>query len=595
MIQFSRVVAGLVATLAVAFHASPTLAGPALVVDARTGEVLVSEDAGKAWHPASTTKMMTAYVALKALKAGRIGLETAIPASKLAAAQQPVKVHIKAGQEITLDNALKIMMVKSANDISYVIAEGVGGTVENFVAMMNAEALRLGLNNSRFVNPNGWHHPAQQTSARDLAVLTLALMRDFPEYGGYWNIGAVQLGKRTLNNTNGLIGRYAGASGFKTGFVCASGFNVVATANRGGRTLIAVVLGAMSGAERTVRAAQLLDEGFGKWGSAGYSVASIPNDGGTASSICEELKRRGRGVVFSDDADFEGPVSFGTATQLAGGNTESGREPITIQAQRSATVTRSTSGRLTLGPRAEFQPIPVAFGRTAGTASAPIAANVAEPRPTAVAAVPNTANAATPTSTRVISARTSPVVASAGSSTDSPASNPILAVPAAASAFAASIFAGRPAVAPSAADTARASVPLSPQGEVRPGAAAGIRPPASPFRQQAGTGDGALERVQAAKAGAAASTLGTVSPLATQKSSAEAKAVAAKSAASKNPSTKKTAAKPVAAKAKLTNINGSKTNGGKAHSGPKPLTAPPLAATLAAPAPPARPKAAGEP
>ncbi len=222
-------------------------AGPSLVVDAATGAVLHEENASLAWHPASTTKMMTAYVALRAVRAGRIGLETPIPASPLAARQPRVKVYIKAGQEITLDNAMKIMMVKSANDISYVIAEGVGGTVENFVEMMNAEARRLGLRDTVFTNPNGWHHPQQQTSARDLAVLAITMLREFPEYSHYWGIGAVQLGRVTLQNTNGLMGRYAGANGFKTGFVCASGFNVVATASRGGRTLIAVVLGAYSG------------------------------------------------------------------------------------------------------------------------------------------------------------------------------------------------------------------------------------------------------------------------------------------------------------------------------------------------------------
>jgi D-alanyl-D-alanine carboxypeptidase len=180
-----------------------------------------------------------------------IGLETAIPVSKLAARQPRVKVYAKPGSSITLDNAMKVMMVKSANDIAYVIAEGVGGTVENFVSMMNAEARNLGMRTSNFTNPNGWHHPDQYTSARDLGVLAMALMREFPEYSDYWNIGAVQIGRAVLTNTNGLVGRYSGVTGFKTGFVCASGFNLVATAQRGGRTLVAVVMGALS-----VRSAQ---------------------------------------------------------------------------------------------------------------------------------------------------------------------------------------------------------------------------------------------------------------------------------------------------------------------------------------------------
>lgn len=362
-------------------------AGTSLVVDASSGQVLHNDGAGRAWHPASTTKMMTAYLALKAVKAGRIGLETAIPASALAAKQPRVKVYIKAGQEVTLDNALKIMMVKSANDISYVIAEGVGGNVPDFVNMMNAEATRLGMRDTRFANPNGWHHPQQQTSARDLAVLTMTMMREFPEYAGYWGIGAVQLGRQTLNNTNGLIGRYQGASGFKTGFVCASGFNVVATATRGGRTLIVIVLGALSGAERTVRASQLLDEAFGSWGGGQGTLASIPSGyGGQAPNICADVRARGGGGILADDADSAGAISYAPP---AGGNEENGGRFATVlpvQQGRSAGVTqRGSSGRVTLGPRAQFNPLQVAFGRTSGSASAPIAANVTRRAETQVA------------------------------------------------------------------------------------------------------------------------------------------------------------------------------------------------------------------
>lgn len=354
--------------------------GPALVVDASSGAVLYEERASQAWHPASTTKMMTAYVALRAVRAGRIGLDTAIPASALAAKQPRVKVYIKPGQEITLDNALKVMMVKSANDISYVIAEGVGGTVESFVGMMNAEARRLGLRDTVFRNPNGWHHSEQQTSARDLAILAMTMLREFPEYADYWGIGAVQLGRTTLNNTNGLIGRYAGANGFKTGFVCASGFNVVATATRGGRTLIAVVLGAYSGAERTVKAAQILDASFASWGGTGRTVASLPSGGTQASSICADVRAFGRGAPLADDADSAGAISF----QPQGGNPDSNLMYATIAPAQQST-TRSSGGRLTLGPRQQFAPIQVAYGRSSGSDRAPLAANVAARRGTAVA------------------------------------------------------------------------------------------------------------------------------------------------------------------------------------------------------------------
>ncbi len=370
----SRLAAAVVFGLALA---GPASAGTSLVVDAASGAVLSSENAGQPWHPASTTKMMTAYLALKAVRDGRIGLETAIPASKRAASQPRVKVYIKAGQEITLDNALRIMMVKSANDIAYVIAEGVGGDVERFVGLMNAEAARLGMRDSHFVNPNGWHHPDQQTSARDLAILAMALMREFPDYADYWNTAAVQLGKQVLNNTNGLVGRYSGIGGMKTGYVCASGFNVVATATRGGRTLIAVVLGALSGTERTIKAAQLLDDGFSKWGGAGYTVAALPPQGGRATSICGDVQRKGGGVALADDADSSGPIAA-QATGI-GGNADDGGRFATASTPAYASTSvlnRSPSGRVSLGPRAEAMPVPVAFGRSPGSASAPLAANV---------------------------------------------------------------------------------------------------------------------------------------------------------------------------------------------------------------------------
>lgn len=358
-------------------------AGPALVIDAATGAVLHQENASQAWHPASTTKIMTAYVALRAIRAGRIGLETAIPASALAAKQPRVKVYIKPGQEITLDNALKIMMVKSANDIAYVIAEGVGGSVPAFVEMMNAEARRLGLDDTVFRNPNGWHDPEQQTSARDLAILTMTILREFPEYAAYWGIGAVQLGRVTLNNTNGLIGRYSGATGFKTGFVCASGFNVVATATRGGRTLIAVVMGAYSGAERTVKAAQILDASFASWGGSGYTVTQLPRGGGNARNICADVRAYGRGAPLADDVETAGPISFTPSTTSDNDVVRAGLLP---QPQQTA-MARAASGRITLGPRTVFEPVQVAYGRSAGSARAPLAANVAgRPGPALAAA-----------------------------------------------------------------------------------------------------------------------------------------------------------------------------------------------------------------
>ena len=179
--------------------------------------------------------------------------------SDSAAAQPPSKMGFKPGTQIRVDNALKILMVKSANDVAATIAENIGGSIEGFAERMNAEAQRLGMRDSHFANPHGLPDERNQTTARDMAVLARALLLEFPDHQDLFHIGAIQFGRRIMRNTNGLIGRYPGADGMKTGFICSSGFNVVASATRNGRHLITVVFGAPSANERTMIAADLFD------------------------------------------------------------------------------------------------------------------------------------------------------------------------------------------------------------------------------------------------------------------------------------------------------------------------------------------------
>ena len=233
-----------------------------LVVEADTGKVLQAENATYPWYPASVTKMMTAYVVLKAVKEGRLSLESTLTVSPVAASQSPSKMGFKPGTQVTVENALHMMMVKSANDIAVVLAEGVGGSVDGFSALMNQTALRLGMTQTTYVNPNGLPADGQVTSARDLAMLARAIIRDLPEYEYFMHTPSIRYGRRVTQNFNKLIGRYPGADGFKTGFICASGYNLVASATRNGKRLIAVVLGSSSGTMRAVRAAQLLERGF---------------------------------------------------------------------------------------------------------------------------------------------------------------------------------------------------------------------------------------------------------------------------------------------------------------------------------------------
>src|SRR5712671_3062011 len=211
-----------------------------LVVEADTGKVLQADNATYPWYPASVTKIMTAYVTLKAVKEGRLSLDSLLTVSPVAASQSPSKMGFKPGTQVTVENALAMMMVKSANDMAVVLAEGVGGSIDGFSAQMNQTAQRLGMTQSSYVNPNGLPADGQITSARDLAILARAIIRDLPEYEYFVHIPSIRYGRKVTQNFNKLIGRYPGADGFKTGFICASGYNLVASATRNGKRLIAV-------------------------------------------------------------------------------------------------------------------------------------------------------------------------------------------------------------------------------------------------------------------------------------------------------------------------------------------------------------------
>ena len=240
----------------------PARAESTILVDVASGKVLQADNATYPWYPASTSKLMTLYVTLSAIRDHRITFDTLFTVSRNAAMQAPTKMGFPVGTQVTVDNAIKMMMVKSANDMAVLIAEGVGGSVDGFAQQMTEAAHRLGMSESNWVNPNGLPADGQITSARDLAILARALIREFPQYSFYWHIPAIQYGRRVVRNYNPLLGRYPGTDGMKTGFICASGFNLVATATRDNKQLIAVVLGASSGAARAVKAAEMLESGF---------------------------------------------------------------------------------------------------------------------------------------------------------------------------------------------------------------------------------------------------------------------------------------------------------------------------------------------
>jgi D-alanyl-D-alanine carboxypeptidase len=306
----------LAAALAATILPTAALAGAeaTLLVEADTGKVLHAENATMPWYPASTSKLMTVYVTLQAVKQQRITLDTLFTFSGRAVSQAPSKIGLKAGSQMTVDNLLKILMVKSANDVAVVLAEGVSGSVEGFSAEMNSTSKNLGMTQSNWVNPNGLPAEEQISSARDLAILARALLHDFPEYDMYWHIPAIQLGKKYMRNYNTLIGRYEGADGMKTGFICASGFNLVASASRNGKRLIAVVLGSPSSPYRAAKAAGLLERGFHRgplsWLSPSLgSVDALQPINAAPPDLRDEMCGPHRKRPAAEDADDESEAS----------------------------------------------------------------------------------------------------------------------------------------------------------------------------------------------------------------------------------------------------------------------------------------------
>ena len=266
---------------------SPAAANPMISVDVQSLKIYEQQDVFHKWYPASLTKLMTAYTVFRALKAGEVNLDTPVVMSKNAVNQKPSKMPFRVGDRVTLDNALKMLLVKSANDMAVAIGETVGGTEASFVARMNAEAARIGMSSSHFINPNGLPGAGQYTTARDLAVLAVTLKREFPQYAGYFSLEGFTVLGRSYTNYNLLIGRYNGADGMKTGFICASGFNQVASATRNGRSIVTVVLGTDSLGARADESARMLEEGLTTAPKTGLALNTLRPDPNTPLEVAD--------------------------------------------------------------------------------------------------------------------------------------------------------------------------------------------------------------------------------------------------------------------------------------------------------------------
>lgn len=339
---------------------------PALVADLDSGRVLYSQNPTLPWYPASLTKLMTTYVAMDEVRNGRVRMDDMFTVSARAAGEPPSKMGFSPGTQIRLDNALLIIMVRSANDVATTIAEGIAGSVEDFVAIMNFHAARLGMHDTYFTNAHGLPDARKRTTARDMAILARALYREFPEQRALFGLDSIRYGNSTMRNHNGLIGRYAGTTGMKTGYICSSGFNVVVTAERRGRRLVAVVMGAPSSAERTIRSAALLEHGFSRLGWGGTRLEALPRQSGIAPPDLRPVTC-GRNPPSSITLPQAGAERFA----FAGGAGSSPLLPqVDLPDRRPSNPVQVWTGATPPGAR-EPVPAPAAAARTAASVPLP--------------------------------------------------------------------------------------------------------------------------------------------------------------------------------------------------------------------------------
>lgn len=250
----------------------------AIVVDAKTGRVLHSENADARRYPASLTKMMTLYLVFEAMESGKIKKSTRVPFSAQAAAQPPTKIGVKAGGSLTVEQAILALITRSANDAAVALGELLAGSEQRFAMAMTQKARSLGMRATVFRNPHGLPDTGQFTTARDMATLGIALREHFPQYYDYFSVRSFKYGRQRIANHNRLLGKVSGVDGIKTGYTRASGFNLASSVTDGNRRIVAVVLGGKSGRSRDARMEQLIAANLPKARSGGGALIARSGD-----------------------------------------------------------------------------------------------------------------------------------------------------------------------------------------------------------------------------------------------------------------------------------------------------------------------------
>lgn len=363
--------AGLLACVltAIAAPASAQIGGhryAAIVVENRTGNVLVAANADETRHPASLTKMMTLYMVFEALRDGRLSLDSRITFSEEAASRPPSKLGIPAGRSITVEQAILALVTRSANDVAAAVGERLSGSEAGFAQAMTMRARAIGMSRTTFRNASGLPNAEQVTTARDMALLGRRLIADFPQHYHYFGVSHAQFGGIRIRNHNRMLESYEGVDGIKTGFINASGFNIVTSASRGGQRVVGAVFGGNSWVERDRHMTILLDRGFDQLGVAGRATATSPAMLRTAQSA--PLPQGGapaaRPVSTTQAARAQAPSARPAAAARPRTSTAQSapRARATTQQARQTTRTR---------PQTATRTQPAAAARTRAAQSAP--------------------------------------------------------------------------------------------------------------------------------------------------------------------------------------------------------------------------------
>ena len=264
---FRRIAAGALfglLTIAAAAGTAEARGYSAMMLDLRTGEVIEERNADVRRQPASLTKLMTLYLTFEAIETGQIGLDQKVRVSRKASRQPPSKLYLKAGQRVSIRHLIRATAIKSANDAAMVLAEAIGGSQAAFARMMTDKARQLGMSSTTFRNPHGLTQRGHLSTARDMAKLARAVYFHYPEYYNVFGKRSAHAAGKRVNTTNRLLRTYRGSEGMKTGYTRAAGYNLVATAKRGPRRVMAVLLGGKSSSWRWRKVSSLLDEAFAK-------------------------------------------------------------------------------------------------------------------------------------------------------------------------------------------------------------------------------------------------------------------------------------------------------------------------------------------